>query len=261
MNQDALVLTKAAELSRHGRSYVLITVIKAEGSAPRGPGAKMLWVPGTDAEDRVGTVGGGRMEYLVLEAAGRYHRERKTGIERYALDADAGQCCGGAMQVFFEYHGSPARFVLFGAGHVGKELVHTLRDADLAITVVDDRAEWNSKERFPDVQRLMDVDAGVRFAHELPESTLVCVMTYSHDLDLDIIRKVLAVPTAYMGLIGSASKRATHFSKLVESGYTTEQVEQVHCPIGIGKFGKAPSLVAVSIAAELLMEAQRIGRS
>lgn len=264
--------------------FVLITVISTKGSTPRDAGAKMIWSPGratrqaptgkgdapvdADVAALIGTVGGGQFEHLVIDAADKHLRERSCGTERYVLGSDADQCCGGVMDVFFEYHGASKRLFIFGAGHVAKELAELLgpeSGAPFSITIVDDRPAWNSAERFPRAQRVLAWDDGVRLARADAHDVLACVMTCSHDTDFDLLRGLLrasdgashvATP-AFVGLIGSRSKRACLFGRLVASGLDDAVVQSVQCPIGVGDTGKAPRLVAISMAAQLLMEAKK----
>jgi len=256
----------AADLTKQGRGFVLVTVIKAAGSTPRNAGAKMLWRPPdngeADAAGFNGTVGGGQFERLALDAAQAHFQRRSCGTEHFVLATDADQCCGGTMDVFFEYCGPRQRLVVFGAGHVSKALAEVLRAAALELLIVDDRAEWNTHERFPAARRLLSWDEGVAAATEQHASTLACVMTCSHDTDLELLRRLNAEPSrvpAFVGLIGSESKKVCLFRRLVASGIDDGLVNRIHCPIGLGDMGKEPELVAVSIAGQILLEAKRLG--
>ncbi len=266
MSGEREVLHAAAELEERGDAYVLVTVVSVKGSTPRNPGAKMLWHPnGNGGNGWVGTVGGGQFEMLVRDDAEKHLGALSCGVERYVLGADADQCCGGVMEVFFEARGARQRVVIFGAGHVGHELAKLLDAAPVQVTVVDDRSEWNTAERFPRAKRVLSFDDGVAAACERPEATLACVMTCSHDTDFELLRKLLAdagqgTAPAFVGLIGSRSKRACLLGRLVASGISEEAVQRVHCPIGVGDTGKEPALVAISMAAQLLMEARKLAR-
>ncbi|MGE3107550.1 MAG: XdhC family protein [Phycisphaerales bacterium] len=313
MSESHEIFEAAARLTREGTPFVLITVIATKGSTPRDAGAKMIWRPlGAPAADRlaatpavvngaasgrrvgassaavasvqpsrdhaaaeslIGTVGGGQFEQMVIDAAERHLNHRSCGMEHYVLGADADQCCGGVMDVFFEYHGASRRLFIFGAGHVAKELADLLgpgSDSPLCVTIVDDRPSWNSAERFPHCRRLLDWDEGVRDLCRHPGESLACIMTCSHDTDFELLQSILRrapiergrggattgatdVP-AFVGLIGSKSKRGCLFGRLVASGIDESLVQQVQCPIGVGDTGKAPRLVAISMAAKLLLE-------
>jgi xanthine dehydrogenase accessory factor len=164
------------------------------------------------------------------------------------------------MDVFYEFCGPSQRLVIFGAGHVSSALASMLAAAPLEIVVADDRPEWNTIERFPRCRRVMHWGEGVAIACEQPASTLACVMTCSHDTDYDLLKALLASPPAFVGLIGSRSKRACLFRRLVASGVDEQAVQAVQCPIGLGDMGKQPELIAVSMAGQILLEAKRLAR-
>ncbi len=234
------------------RPFVMITVVCAKGSTPRNSGARMIWTP---SEGFVGTIGGGQFEELVKDTAEHCFASRENSLEHFVLGADADQCCGGTVDVFVEFIGPRQRVVIFGAGHVSHALAGMLRPAAMEVVIVDDRADWNSQERFGDARRVLDFAEGVSLCGDKPEATMACVMTCSHDRDFELMRGLLALPPAYVGLIGSRSKRACFFSRLSGAGVSAEMIERVRCPMGVGNTGKEPELVAVSIASELLMRA------
>lgn len=257
MSSDLDVFKTAAELSGQGKAFVIVTVVRTDGRTPRDAGAKMIWLPGGEI---IGTVGGGRFEQLVSEAAAKRFSDRSCGLEKYTLGADADQCCGGNMEVFFEYQGAHQRVVLFGAGHVAQAVAKALEPARMEVVVVDDRGEWNTAERFAHCRRVFDFQEGVKISLEQPEATLACVMTYSHDVDEDVLRGLLAKPPAFVGLIGSKSKWACFVSRLAGAGVEEGAIERVQCPVGLGDMGKEPELVAVSIAGQILLEAANLAK-
>jgi xanthine dehydrogenase accessory factor len=254
------VLRAAAELVDAGEPFVMITVVSTKGSTPRNAGARMLWRPSerTLPNGAVGTVGGGQFEHLALDAAKACFVKQSHALEHFVLGADADQCCGGTMDVFFEYHGRRARIVIFGAGHVSHALCALLESSAVDVSVVDDREDWISAERFPGARRFRSWEEGVAQVREHAASTLACVLTCSHDTDFEIVRALLERPPAFLGLIGSRSKRACFFSRLTGSGVDESLIQRVRCPIGIGNTGKEPHAVAISIAAQLLMEAKAL---
>lgn len=264
MSPDWEILKVATDLIGSGEPFVLITVVGTQGSTPRLTGARMIWRPNAAPDGRMpngtlGTVGGGEFEHLVLDAARKSLERRTHMLERFVLGADADQCCGGTVDVFLEYHGRPARVVVFGAGHVSAALAGLLAGTPVELVVVDDREEWSSAQRFPAAQRLTSWDEGVRSVHQDPERTLAVVMTCSHDTDFELLRKLLAKPPVFTGMIGSRSKHACLSRRLIASGTSEQAVGRVHCPIGVGDTGKDPHAIAISVAAQLLMEAAKLG--
>ena len=250
MHDEAAILKLAAECAGAGEPFVLATVIATKGSSPRNAGAKLIWRP---VQGLGGTVGGGQFESLVIDAARGHFQARSTGTQHFVLGAEAEQCCGGTMDVFFEYVGPRQRLVIFGAGHVSQALTRVLHAQSLELIIADDRADWNTPERFPLCRHVMDFDEGVTAALAEPQRTLAAVMTYSHDIDFDILCTLLAKnPPHFIGLIGSRSKFACFRTRFAQRGLTEQQVDRIHCPIGIGDLGKTPDQVAISIAAQVL---------
>ena len=151
---------------------------------------------------------------------------------------------------------SPCDFqiVLFGAGHVGRALVNALTEATACrITWVDSRAG-----QFPDnlpynvEPRLTDDPAGE--AAGLSDGAYCLVMTHSHELDQDLCEALLQRNGfAFLGLIGSATKRRRFIHRLKDKGMDDEQLARLTCPIGIpGIEAKEPGVIALAVAAQLL---------
>lgn len=145
---------------------------------------------------------------------------------------------------------------LYGAGHVGRALVRALEPLPFAVTWID-----VAPERFPPA-----VPAAVRtvpardpalVAAAAPADAWHLVMTYSHPLDLAICHALLKRGSfAYLGLIGSASKRARFLRRLAGLGVAPGTLSRLDCPIGLeGLRGKEPAVIAVSVAADLLRRA------
>ena len=93
-----------------------------------------------------------------------------------------------------------------------------------------------------------------------PDGALIVVMTHSHGLDLEIVAEALrAKRFAFVGLIGSATKRARFLSQMRAAGLSETLLSQLVCPIGLpGVGGKEPAVIAASTAAQLLMVGQRL---
>ena len=86
------------------------------------------------------------------------------------------------------------------------------------------------------------------------DSAFHLVMTHSHQLDLALCEAVLRRGDfAYLGLIGSATKRARFEHRLREGGLDDAALARLTCPIGVpGITGKSPPEIAVAVAAQLL---------
>ncbi|MEN9800475.1 MAG: xanthine dehydrogenase accessory protein XdhC [Pseudomonadota bacterium] len=190
-----------AELASEGRTFVVATVVSTGGSTPQKPGARMAVLE--DGSLR-GTVGGGAIEQQVVEAARALMRSPDSHrlLETH-LTHELGMCCGGKMQLFLEKHVPSARLWVFGAGHVAKELASLARHVGFRVSVVDERAEWATAERFPGMELVRRDPATV--ASELPGGAdcFFCVTTHDHPLDQAVVEALLGKPAAYLGVIGS----------------------------------------------------------
>jgi xanthine dehydrogenase accessory factor len=232
---------------------VEILVKETRGSAPREAGARM-WVSATDTR---GTIGGGNLEYKALAIAremllgGESRRER-----RFVLGDALGQCCGGTVTLEFaaveDFPAEPAgelHVVLFGAGHVGRELARILGRLPCTLTWVDSRPEAFPPAVEPNTRVLIE-DEPAWAVDDAPANACFLVMTHSHALDYEIVERVLKRNDyRFLGLIGSETKAAKFKVRLARKGLAAERLA---CPIGIVKAGKHPAEVAVSVAAQLI---------
>ncbi len=140
---------------------------------------------------------------------------------------------------------------LYGAGHVGREIVDVLADLPFEITWVD-----TTQNRFPTeipahAAPLVAQNPADAVRHA-PDTAHHLVLTYSHALDLDICHAVLSRDFATLGLIGSATKRSRFTTRLRKLGHSDAHIAQMICPIGQPSLGKTPKAIAVGVAAELL---------
>jgi xanthine dehydrogenase accessory factor len=144
--------------------------------------------------------------------------------------------------------------LLFGGGHVGRALVAALAPLPFAVRWIDDRPDAFEGARTLGAKTAVSA---------LPESELrnaaqgsfVLVMTHSHALDLALVTAALPdVRFPYVGLIGSATKRALFERRLAEFGVPADAIARLVCPIGVaGIAGKSPPVIAAAVAAELLL--------
>lgn len=247
-----------AALKRHrdaGTPCALVTVLAVEGSAPRPAGTKML----VDRDGQVGSIGGGHLELDAIDKARAMLAKGDAAphVERYALGPKLGQCCGGAVTLCFEpFPVQEWQVWIFGAGHVGKALVHALAGLPLRTALVDGRPE-QFPALLPDncTKRVEDFPEDA--VKDIPAGSAALVMTHSHDLDLTLAEKLLKRgDLAYVGLIGSASKRARFEARLRAKGIDPSPLV---CPIGVaGITSKHPHAIAIAAAAELLKVRERV---
>ncbi len=245
------LFSEIAQLVAEGRSFVLATVVESGGSTPQKPGSKMVVLP--DGSVR-GTVGGGAIEMQIVEAAKELLESAHTSriIETH-LTHDLGMCCGGRMKVFLEKHAEIPRLWIYGAGHVARELAALAKHVGFRVGVVDERPDWASRERFPDVDELTVRNPGDH-AREQPGGAdcYFCITTHDHPLDQAVLEALLAKPSAYVGLIGSRRKAERFKMRLLAAGFSEQDLARIRSPMGMPIHALSPSEIAVSIVGELI---------
>ena len=238
-----------------GRRGALATVVRASGSTPQKPGARLLLRPdGTT----LGTVGGGAIELVVLEALRETRRTGEPQTIARELGYDLAMCCGGRMEVFVEPIEPAPRLVVFGAGHVARPTAALAQTVDFRVTVVDDRDDFNTEERFPGCERaLMGASEFLRSA-TLTEADWLLIVTHDHLLDEETLGLCVREPRPrYVGLVGSRRK-VIRLTQRIIARHGPLALDRVFAPVGVDLGAVTPEEIAVSIVGELI--ALRRGR-
>ncbi|MEB3766206.1 xanthine dehydrogenase accessory protein XdhC [Acinetobacter sp. MD2] len=145
--------------------------------------------------------------------------------------------------------------LIFGAGHVGEAIVRCLLPIGVKITWVDSRQEIFPQDLLPFVH-CIDTDIPEQIIEKVDRNTAVLILTHDHQLDLQLCFAALKStqpPFAYVGMIGSKSKRAIFEKRMTARGYSQTELGRLVCPIGIaGISSKQPAIIAVSVVAQLL---------
>jgi len=143
--------------------------------------------------------------------------------------------------------------LLFGAGHVARALVMALAPLPVAVDWFDSRDEA-FPAHVPQNVRLHRDGAPASWLASGPNGAAVLVMTHSHALDLEICLAALSARRfCFVGVIGSATKRARFATQLRQVGLDERLVGALVCPIGLdGLGGKEPPVIAAGVAAQLL---------
>lgn len=228
---------------------IRIRITETQGSTPRETGAEMM----VTAEATTGTIGGGRLEHQAIARA----REMLALGEARAtmqvtLGPDSGQCCGGQVWLLLDREPASAppplpQVLIFGAGHVGRALARAMVLLPFDVSLFDERPD--------EIAKISDVRT---VATPLPEQAIrdarpgavFVVMTHDHGLDFTLTAEALRRnDAAYVGLIGSATKRARFLREARSAGI---DCTGLICPIGAGYSpDKRPEVIAAFTAAEI----------
>ena len=249
---------------------IICELTSVRGSSPREQGAFML----VGKTGLFGTIGGGALEYMVIEHA---RRLIANGQAQEAMDVplgpEIGQCCGGRVEVSLRYADTAMREQLaqqvaaedealphvfvFGAGHVGRALAQMLALLPVQLEVIDTRRdELDLLPAHIPARAVAMPEAVVRSA---PQGSSYVILTHDHALDFLIAQEALArVDSPYVGMVGSRTKRARFSSWFRAEGGDAKALERLVLPIGaLGLGDKRPEVIAALAAAEIMVH---IGR-
>ena len=257
--------TQLAAFFANNDPVVRIDVTQALGSTPRETGAWML----ASTTGLFGTIGGGQLEMMALtQARDLLASGDAEGTMDVPLGPEIGQCCGGRVAlslVLLDAKGIEAttdlvnredaalpEVYVFGAGHVGKALAEALAPLPVRAILVETRQnELDASMADIDKRRVAMPESLVDGA--APGAAFV-VLTHDHALDFLIVKQALARrDAAYVGMIGSKTKRATYHNWHRDHGGVPEDCERLVCPIGGSAVAdKRPQVIAALVAAEIM---------
>ena len=159
---------------------------------------------------------------------------------------------------FVEPAQSNGSLYILGAGHLGIETASLGHRVGFKVIVLDDRHEFANEERFP----MAEVHVVENFDNcfepfAIDHKSYIVIMTRGHIYDRNLLEQALETPAAYIGMIGSRSKRKAIYDYLLTRGVSQDQLDMVHAPIGLDIGAKTPEEIAVSIVAELIQAREK----
>jgi xanthine dehydrogenase accessory factor len=146
-----------------------------------------------------------------------------------------------------------SRVYVFGGGHVSQKLVPLLGFLDYRVTVCEDRPEFADETLFPAAEGTVLAPFEQMMERvQITARDYCVVMTRGHQADYEILRQLLKTPAFYIGCIGSRHKVAVTRQRLLDEGFSQEDFDRIHTPIGLNIGAETPEEIAVSIAAEMI---------
>lgn len=159
-----------------------------------------------------------------------------------------------AADVFIDHVKPPVRLIVFGAGDDAQPLVRLADELGWQVTVADPRAAFASAARFPMAESLVVAPATELTNRAAPGADdLAVVMTHHYVHDVPLLRALLPLPLAYLGLLGPRKRAEKILSDLARDGFapTPEQRARLHAPVGLDLGADSPEQVALAIVAEM----------
>ncbi len=219
-------------------------------------GAKLLVLPDKTTQ---GTLGLPELDALALVDAERAMWKGTAQIHTYTLAETAVTQQTPSYDVFIEGFPPPPSLIIVGAGHIAIPLTTFARTLNYHVTVVDARAAFATRERFPNANEIIvEWPDEVLERMDLNPSTSVAVLTHDPKFDEPTLKVVLKREVGYIGAIGSRKTNEERAERLKQQGLTDEQVRRIHGPIGLDIGSKIPEEIALAIMAEIV--ATRYGK-
>ena len=166
---------------------------------------------------------------------------------------ESGLICGGQLEVFIEPVLPQPVAVIFGAGHISKSLSKLATLAGFATVIIDDRAAFATRERFPEASEVHAAEYEQVFPQlAVNGSSYLIVVTRGHKDDARVLRLAAASPARYVAMVGSKKKVIELVGALERDGVPAAALERIHAPMGLDIGAVTPEEIAVSVVAEMI---------
>jgi len=162
----------------------------------------------------------------------------------------------GAPRMFLDPISGAQRLIIAGAGHIAQPLAQLGSMLGFHVTVIDDRAAFANRERFPGADQLIvrPFSAAIE-SLELDRHCYLISVTRGHAFDEEVVRTALRRRNgAFIGMIGSRRRVRATLERLAEEGIPASELDEMHAPLGMDLGAETPAEIAVSIIAEIIRE-------
>ena len=251
-NTTQSIAIAVLEVLQSGAVAVLVTLLDAGGSA--NAGGKML--VNQSAPGVIGSFGNADLDCAVIEQAARFLESRVDTRSFRVKEFAPALAAWGEAQVLFERLQPEPRLVICGAGHVGASLAKLASFMGYRATLIDDRAEFVSPDRFPEpnieLVLAQNWTEAVRAAVSDGFGVSVAIVTRGHSEDEQCLRAIIDADLDYVGLIGSKRRTRIVLERLRDAAAAPEKLARVHAPVGLDIGAVTPEEVALAIMAEVV---------
>jgi xanthine dehydrogenase accessory factor len=251
-NPSAHFARALARVLEGGAPAALATVVEAPSRAAS-VGAKILI---EESGARAGTTGDAALDERVAAHARAFLSAHAEAVTLRAEEFAPALAEWHGARVLFERIGPEPHVVVCGAGHVGAALARLAAAVGYRVTLLDDRADFVARSRFPETSIALVAAANwtepVRAAVGGGRGVYAAVVTRGHNEDEECMRAVLAARPDYVGMIGSRRRTNIVLARLREAGFADAVLREVRAPIGLDIGAVSPEEVALAILAEIV---------
>ena len=236
------------EYLREERLMATATIVGApEGTVTIGTKA-IIWPDGRVEGDFVADA----LRAAIVRDAVRAQR-REESVRRIYDAALIGATTAEPIDVFIEVYAPSPHLILFGGDHIAIPLTHYAKELGFRVTIVDARSRFANRERFPEADEIIVAWPDKAFARlHVDQSTYIAILSHDPKLDEPATRGALETDARYIGAIGAHKTHADRRARLSREGFSDEQIDRIHGPIGLDLGGKTPAEIALAIIAEVV---------
>jgi len=173
----------------------------------------------------------------------------RTGESKLVKDPSGDE----SRDVFLQAVLPAARVVIVGATHIGQVLVEIMNRVGYEAIVVDPRTAFASPDRFPNVKLMTEWPQDVVPKIGLDPYTAVVALAHVAHIDDEVLKLAMRADCLYIGALGSKRNHANRTKRLIEAGFTEEEIARIKCPIGVDIGAQTPPEIAVAVAAEIIL--------
>jgi xanthine dehydrogenase accessory factor len=216
-------------------------------------GAKLLV---EETGERTGSLGDSSLDEAVTSYAGTFLNSRAEARTFKLKELNSEQQAQPDARILFERIEPEPRLVICGAGHVGASLARLAHFIGYRTTLIDDRADFVTRERFPDegielVMATSWIDA-LRAKIGAGRGVSVAIVTRGHNEDEECMQAAMSRRPDYVGLIGSKRRTNIVLERLRKAGVDEKRLSEVRAPVGLDIGAVSPQEVALAILAEVV---------
>ena len=157
-------------------------------------------------------------------------------------------------ELFIETFRRPTKVIVVGAVHITQYLIDYIKNLNFEINIIDPRGYFASKKRFPEVNVINKWPDEAFKEIETNESTALIALTHDPKIDDPALQYALKKNFFYIGALGSKRTHENRCARLKKAGFSDEQINLIHGPIGIKIGGRSAPEIALSIIAQLVSE-------
>ena len=194
-------------------------------------GDQWLWNPGNDSQNALGDCAQSAFD-------SRMSQEVEVESRRYFLHVLAER----------------ERLIIVGAVHIAVPLVKFAKELGFETIVIDPRPALSSADRFPEApdQIVVEWPEQALSQIEITREAYCIVLTHDPKIDDVALSVFLRSPARYIGALGSRVTQAKRREGLLSRGFSEEDLNRIHGPVGLNIGARSPEEIALSIAAEIV---------